>query len=52
MKKKTMEISTCNQCGKEYDVKEVVRIYGDVLWKYTYCSAQCYTKAEIMGEKK
>ena len=42
--------SICNQCHKTYEVKEVERVYGDTLWKYTYCSAQCYTKAE-MGDK-
>jgi hypothetical protein len=47
-KERNMEMtSTCNECQKEYDVKEVVRVYGDTLWKYTYCSAQCYTKAEM-----
>jgi hypothetical protein len=46
----TESTSICSQCHKTFNVKEVERVYGDTFWKYTYCSAQCYTKAEV-GDK-
>lgn len=40
---KKKETCKCAVCGEEYDPKEVKRIYGDVLWKHSFCSARCYT---------
>ncbi len=34
----------CKQCGKEYDVKETQRVYGDADWTNTLCSAVCHTE--------
>ncbi len=40
----------CRQCGKEYDMIEARRIYGDAMFIHFYCSPQCYTKT-IMEKK-
>lgn len=32
-------------CAKEYDSREISRIYGDVPWRYKFCSASCYTQS-------
>lgn len=44
----------CQVCGKKYDVADLVRSQGNVLWKYQYCSAQCYTEAYMkrVGESQ
>lgn len=42
-------MATCQVCGKEYDVDNLVRTQGNVLWRATYCSARCYTKATCQG---
>ena len=34
----------CEICGKPYDQKETIRVFGDMNWAHKYCSAQCYTK--------
>jgi hypothetical protein len=44
-------MNSCKLCGKEYDVKEVVRVFGDTDWKHLYCSAICFTKA-LMAKKE
>lgn len=40
-----MNICRRKACGIEYDVKETIRSFGDMVWTGLYCSAQCYTKA-------
>lgn len=50
-KNKKSEIARCQVCGEEYNVANLVRSQGDVLWKYKYCSAQCYTES-FMGRVK
>jgi hypothetical protein len=37
-------LPTCEFCKKEYDVKEVKRVYGETPAIHHCCSAQCYTK--------
>jgi hypothetical protein len=48
-----MNMSICrfNACGKEYDIDETIRSFGDMVWTSIYCSAQCYTKAITQGQK-
>ena len=41
----------CRKCRKEYDVKETIRSYGDMVWTSLYCTAQCYTKAIMENPK-
>jgi hypothetical protein len=43
--KKKEQIMKCKMCGKEYDQKETIRIYGNGTWTIAYCSAQCHTQA-------
>ena len=37
-------MAKCKVCGKEYDVDNLVRSQGNVLWRAMYCSAGCYTR--------
>jgi len=39
----------CTQCGKDYDEKEVERIYGGNITMYGCYTPQCYTK-KLTGE--
>jgi hypothetical protein len=41
----------CKHCGKEYNPKEVKRIYGKYSMPYAFgfCSALCYTRYYIMN---
>ena len=45
-------MTTCQQCGKQYDPKETKRVYGDTWWKNTVCSAQCYTARVMAAVRK
>jgi len=40
----------CKFCQKSYDVKETKRVFGDMWWIYIYCSAQCYTKDQVVNK--
>jgi len=37
-------MAKCKNCGKEYDVEETQRVFGDVPWTWGMCSSQCYTE--------
>jgi len=47
-------IMKCNYCGKEYDKKEIRRIYGkdSMVDLGGFCSAGCYTAFILKLEKK
>jgi hypothetical protein len=34
---------TCRVCSKQFNVKEIIRVYGEMLVNYRCCSPQCYT---------
>ena len=40
-------MAKCEVCKKEYDVDDLVRRQGNVLWKHYYCSARCYTEGTV-----
>lgn len=33
----------CKNCNNEYSKKEVIRVFGDVWWSSSFCSARCFT---------
>jgi len=41
------ELTKCPGCGKDVDIKEIERIYGELSEVTTkkFCSASCYTKS-------
>lgn len=41
----------CEYCKKEYDIKEVRRVFGDTMWAHRFCSAICVTKASCQEAK-
>ena len=41
-------MQVCKFCQKHYDVKETKRIFGDTWWAGIYCTAQCYTKGQVV----
>ena len=53
MKKKKAVMGKCRYtaCGKEYNVTETKRVFGDCFWTELYCSAQCYTNATMDKEE-
>ena len=50
---KTYIMAHCNNCNKEYDTKDVSRIYGaeSRVLIDGFCSAICYTLKSAMGVK-
>lgn len=44
--------SKCRVCGQDFDVKEVIRVYGEVPTIHGCCSAQCYTQLLLKNEER
>jgi hypothetical protein len=42
----------CKECGKEYNIQETKRLYGNMAWVETICCPQCYTKQVTKPKEK